>query len=260
MSLRGEPTREAAITNILDWKAKQGPRIEKFKQGAQNQTPKPHQELAKTKEELDDVRTKYRIAVEMAAKAENTAQIDERTGLLSNDETHRRLAVAAEQTERSSVPKTVLLGDVNGLKGVNDEFGHAAGNKLLRNVGDIINSEVRSVDIAGRIGGDEVLIVLDDTTPQEAVVFWDRVNKKFEREGIRVSAGATLLRAPFPGEKLDNLYSDADKAQYISKYNSKQGEGSQPKLVLFEDLQPKQLANIRKIKELASARPAQKAS
>jgi diguanylate cyclase (GGDEF)-like protein/putative nucleotidyltransferase with HDIG domain len=86
-------------------------------------------------------------------------------------------------TERN-LPLTVIMGDVNGLKLVNDSFGHAVGDKLLVKVADIIKKSCRGDDIIARLGGDEFVIILPNTEGAEAEKMIQRMNKLASEEKI----------------------------------------------------------------------------
>ena len=77
-----------------------------------------------------------------------------------------------------NLPLSMIMGDVNGLKLCNDAFGHAAGDKLLQEAASVMQSECRSSDIIARIGGDEFVILLENTGLQDAEMIVERINTK----------------------------------------------------------------------------------
>jgi diguanylate cyclase (GGDEF)-like protein/PAS domain S-box-containing protein len=100
---------------------------------------------------------------------------DQLTGLYNRhffEEELRRL-----DTSRN-LPLTVIMGDVNGLKLCNDAFGHAAGDKLLKQAAEVMQAECRSSDIVARIGGDEFVILLEKTNWQDAEAIVKRINMR----------------------------------------------------------------------------------
>ena len=118
----------------------------------------------------------------------------------------------------------VLAADLDGLKPINDTFGHPMGDRILRAVGEVIGSRIRGIDTAGRVGGDEFMILLPETEEAGAVILADQL-----REGvneIRVDAGTWVVRtsisvgvASFPadGDTANELLEAADAAMYASK-------------------------------------------
>lgn len=75
----------------------------------------------------------------------------------------------------------VIYIDVNGLKEVNDNLGHAYGDELIQTVASSLHASIRSTDFAARMGGDEFLIVLTDTTEEGANVLWSRIQENLAR-------------------------------------------------------------------------------
>jgi diguanylate cyclase (GGDEF)-like protein len=81
-----------------------------------------------------------------------------------------------------NLPISMILGDVNGLKLTNDGFGHEAGDRLLRKIADILKSESRKNDIVARVGGDEFIIVLPQTSTSETEKIVNRIKVKCNKE------------------------------------------------------------------------------
>ncbi len=124
---------------------------------------------------------------------------------------------------RGRRPLAVLAIDVDRLKKVNDRYGHAAGDELLRLVADAISSVVRASDVVARIGGDEFASVAFDADEGAAVLLATRmleaVRSADHRDSepsisIRISIGVALAE---PGEPLDHFLRRADAAMYESK-------------------------------------------
>ncbi|WP_425445913.1 GGDEF domain-containing protein [Dethiothermospora halolimnae] len=75
---------------------------------------------------------------------------------------------------------TICYIDVDGLKKINDQFGHLEGDKLLKDISDLIRKNIRSTDILIRLGGDEFLLVFPKTNINGAKKVWDRVYKSIK--------------------------------------------------------------------------------
>ncbi len=131
--------------------------------------------------------------------------------------------------ETSPVSKlTVFCVDLDGFKGVNDRFGHAAGDAVLVAVADRLRASVRANDHACRIGGDEFVVLLPDITDAEAAAVARRiiaaVSEPFAfAPGARVGASIGLASAPRDGVSADELLSAADRAMYEAKRRGKGG-------------------------------------
>ena len=123
---------------------------------------------------------------------------------------------------------TVFCLDLDGFKGVNDRFGHAAGDAVLVAVADRLRASVRDTDFVCRIGGDEFVILLPDITDGEAATvarrIISRVSEPFEfAPTARVGASIGLASAPRDGITADELLSAADRAMYEAKRRGKGG-------------------------------------
>ncbi|MHB8130065.1 MAG: HD domain-containing phosphohydrolase, partial [Mobilitalea sp.] len=84
----------------------------------------------------------------------------------------------------SNLPITIVMGDVNGLKLINDSFGHVIGDRLLKKVAEIITSGTRADDIVARLSGDEFVIILPKTDEFEAKQIMKRIKKLSQAEKI----------------------------------------------------------------------------
>lgn len=121
-------------------------------------------------------------------------------------------------------PFAVLCLDLDGFKAVNDQFGHAAGDALLRAVAGRIGQSIRDQDIACRVGGDEFVLLLPDTSTAEASFVAARLISAISRPydigldhlvRIGVSIGSAI--AEDPGERPQTLLDRADQALYSAK-------------------------------------------
>jgi diguanylate cyclase (GGDEF)-like protein len=123
---------------------------------------------------------------------------------------------------------TVFCLDLDGFKGVNDRFGHAAGDAVLVAVANRLRASVRDADFVCRIGGDEFVILLPKITDGEAAAvarrIISRVSEPFEfAPAARVGASIGLASAPRDGITADELLSAADRAMYEAKRRGKGG-------------------------------------
>jgi diguanylate cyclase (GGDEF)-like protein len=117
------------------------------------------------------------------------------------------------------------MADLDHFKQVNDNYGHLAGDAVLRKVGKIFNETLRSIDTAGRYGGEEFLIILDNTGEQEAEQTAERIRKAVEesritRDGktiqVTISIGVATI-CDMVSMDDGQLIGIADKALYEAK-------------------------------------------
>jgi diguanylate cyclase (GGDEF)-like protein len=119
-------------------------------------------------------------------------------------------------------PMTLVLIDVDGFKEYNDEFGHPAGDKLLKDLAGIFTKGFRESDIIARTGGDEFGVIMPRTRATEAFVSVKRVmlaveKSQFEKEeGISLSIGLSDVHPPIMSTSQD-LYKITDKFLYKAK-------------------------------------------
>ena len=147
------------------------------------------------------------------------AASDSLTGLAN----HRRLfeVLHAEicRSKRTGREFTLLLLDLDGLKRINDQFGHQAGNRALCRLGQILTDCCRSVDIAARHGGDEFAVLLPETGAVAATLVARRICELLEREteepALSVSVG--IASYPHEADTIGTLLYAADRALYAMK-------------------------------------------
>jgi diguanylate cyclase (GGDEF)-like protein/PAS domain S-box-containing protein len=118
-------------------------------------------------------------------------------------------------------PVSVIVMDVDGLKSVNDRFGHAKGDELLKRTAGVLTTAFRAEDIAARIGGDEFCVLLPNSTADVAATAIDRIRRLLEAQNsadpkhpLNLSIGASTGKK---GEALTKVFKRADKAMYVEK-------------------------------------------
>jgi len=147
---------------------------------------------------------------------------DSLTGLAN----HRRLfeVLHAEicRTKRTGREFSLLLLDLDGLKGINDQFGHLVGSRALCRLAEIITDCCRSVDTAARHGGDEFALVLPETGSTVAALVGQRICELLARdtEDPRLSVSVGIASYPQEADTIGTLLYAADRALYAMKAKS----------------------------------------
>jgi diguanylate cyclase (GGDEF)-like protein len=118
----------------------------------------------------------------------------------------------------------ICMIDADGLKKINDRHGHLAGTELIRQVASLITSNIRTSDICARYGGDEFVIMFNETTKSEVAPTVERLVKDmaantFQFDGSMISStiSAGLSGAPDDGPDVKTITAKADRALYVSK-------------------------------------------
>jgi len=122
---------------------------------------------------------------------EKLAAVDSLTGLSNRKHIMDTLALHIKRYARHKTPFSILMTDLDHFKRVNDTYGHLAGDAVLVRVGKIFNETLRSIDTAGRYGGEEFLIILDSTGKQEAKQTAERIRQAVESSEI-ITGGHTI--------------------------------------------------------------------
>lgn len=144
-------------------------------------------------------------------------------------ELKREIALAS----RFGTPLSLIFLDMDGFKAINDRFGHATGDAVLKRISDMLRASTRDTDIIGRLGGDEFGIALPHATMADATQKADRLSDKISRLSVRPDEGGhvrpTRLGASFgvaewtPEFDPETLISEADMAMYAAKPNRNGG-------------------------------------
>lgn len=156
------------------------------------------------------------------------ATIDQVTGLPNRALLFDRLARAIEHARREQRHVGLIFVDLDRFKQINDSHGHAAGDLLLKKIGESLSQLVRQEDTVARLGGDEFIVLLNDvelpTGPEVvAMKIVDAFSKPFDLEGRETFITASLGIAIFPndGHEPEILLQHADAAMYNSKHQGR---------------------------------------
>lgn len=103
-----------------------------------------------------------------------------------------RANALAKQCQQQSLPLSVIQIDLDHFKGINDRFGHQAGDKVLSHAGGLIASALRANDVGGRVGGEEFCVVLPGLTLEEAANVAERIRARIDSKEILVKKSVTL--------------------------------------------------------------------
>ena len=158
---------------------------------------------------------------ERTDELELLANTDGLTGLFNFRYLQQQMSYLLEMQQRYGHPFAVLLLDVDGLKRINDSFGHAAGDRALLAVADAVREAVRTVDVAARMGGDEFCILAPHQTASRAKAMGDRIGEAVEPvsgpNGHVIGVSIGVVACPQHASEADRLLELADAAMYQAK-------------------------------------------
>lgn len=175
----------------------------------------------------DELTARIRNFLELKEKQDilrKEATFDWMTGVLNKAYFLRQAGEELEKSLRNRVPLTFMLTDIDGLKKINDTFGHLAGDKLIREFAERLKHFVRKIDLIGRFGGDEFMIMLSHKSERQARVVVERLKKSmtkpviFESKkiGITFSTGIVCIRGD-EATSVNILLKRADEVLYEAK-------------------------------------------
>lgn len=194
---------------------------------------------------LDEISKQASITIERAGaymKILQHATLDALTGLNNRHQFALRLNEVSASARRQNTPLCCIMTDIDFFKSVNDTYGHAVGDCVLKNVAKVIKKELRENDIPSRYGGEEFALLLPHTTLDEANLVAQRLRAAIEKKKINIeeyniegakqisvtiSVGVSEFKKSM--KEPDELYRNADKALYEAK------EGGRNRVVVYKD-------------------------
>lgn len=170
------------------------------------------------------------LATQVAALLDNRAlqfatRVDPLTQLYNRGYMNDRLREEIVRTSRTNRPFTFLLLDIDHFKQVNDTHGHPAGDEVLVGLANLLKRSCRASDTICRYGGEEIAILLADTSGTGAQVFAENIRKLIEREefpvdvgkSLRITASIGFAEFPSHAQGAEDLIKNADDALYRAK-------------------------------------------
>ncbi len=154
--------------------------------------------------------------------------VDSLTGLFNRAFFFAAIDREIARSARSGRGFCLLMMDVDELKTINDRAGHYHGDRVLRAVGDVIETSIRRIDTAARYGGDEFVALLPETDPTGAFVLAEKIRIGVRSMSLELPSGAPrpsisvgVVAYPDDGRAADDLMISADHAMYVSKRTGK---------------------------------------
>ncbi len=181
--------------------------------------------LVERDQALSEAKASGKQLAQALSRMQGLAMVDELTGLKNRRAFFDDAEPAIAAARRRKQPIAVALLDLDFFKDVNDTYGHAVGDIVLKEVARRITSTLREEQIVGRLGGEEFVALLPDTTPAQALIAIERVRKAVGATQIPLPGGGPAISVTVSGgiapvledEGLESVIDLADKAMYRAK-------------------------------------------
>ena len=164
------------------------------------------------------------IEIHLFEKTARSSTFDNLTGLLNRNAFDEMLSREISRAKRHDSNLTLLFLDLDDFKKINDTLGHMAGDEVLKKVAQLIMVEKRSEDISARYGGEEITILLPETSKAEGWLIGERVRQRveeteihYEGQNIKMTLSGGLASFPIDASDGLTLLKNADKAMYRAK-------------------------------------------
>ncbi len=161
---------------------------------------------------------------QLYAQAVELASTDGLTGLYNRRYLIEQIERELSRAERSNGSLSLMMIDLDGLKAINDRFGHHEGDGILKGLGGIIKVNTRASDVAARWGGDEFMLLTPESSSKSARKIGERIRSQVERyrpkidgEEVRISISVGIASCPAHASDVTQLLQRVDKAMYSAK-------------------------------------------
>jgi diguanylate cyclase (GGDEF)-like protein len=220
--LRADPATEDIPVILVSARADESVRVRGLDLGAVDFLAKPFSEQ-ELRARLD--RTLRLVRSQSALR--ELAQTDPLTGLANLRAFRTRLAEEVKRARRYRDPLTCVMADMDHLKAINDQLGHAAGDLAISAVARVVADELRETDFGARYGGDEFVLLLPHTAREEGRVFAERLCARLHAAPLQMSGRRIMIGVSFGvaeltdanhGDAGEELLRSADAALYDAKH------------------------------------------
>lgn len=183
--------------------------------------------LTSLAERVESLQKEATTARELLQRQKQKALLDPLTKLPNRQAYNERSVLEFKRWQRYKRPLSLVIGDIDLFKNVNDTYGHLAGDKVLSVIAQLLSHRLRQTDFIARYGGEEIVFLLPETTRDNAIRTMDAVRQQVSACGfhfteqsvqITMSFGVTELVA---GDTLEIAFARADQALYQAKDNGR---------------------------------------
>jgi diguanylate cyclase len=215
---------KSAVTERLDFLDEHFDHYQKADQG---QVEQSHRQILKLNQRIQEMEQETEYLRQSAEKSRDLALKDTLTGIWNRQALNELLEKEYVRWQRYEKPLSLIVWDVDFFKRVNDNYGHAAGDKVLRTIAGIFQKATRDADFIARFGGEEFMGIFPETELEDALILANKIRKKVEKSKfhyedkqvfITASAGLATFRS---GDTIDDVFKRADSALYQAKQSGR---------------------------------------
>jgi diguanylate cyclase len=203
---------DAISSHLTDFRSREDTRIKTYRERVQHM-----------RQRISVLERESRSLHESLREEQRLAMIDALTGIPNRAAYDDRIEQEFKRWKRFSRPVSILAWDIDRFKSINDAYGHKAGDKVLRVIGQHLARHVRDTDFVGRYGGEEFVMLLVGTAADEAKVVADKIRLELAALGFHfhdapVAVTASCGITEFSGaDTPDTIFDRADRALYKAK-------------------------------------------
>lgn len=197
--------------------------FELYRQSDHNRFEQSQQQIKELNSRIQSMEQESIALRESAEKSRDLALKDALTGIWNRQALNEDLEKEYIRWQRYQKPLSLVVWDIDLFKRVNDEYGHAAGDKALKTIARIFMQATRDADFIARFGGEEFVGIFPETRLEEALILANKIRDKvaqskfhYENKPVPITASAGL--ATFrPNDTIDDVFKRADAALYRAK-------------------------------------------
>ena len=191
-------------------------------------TPRVREAIMSLMAEVDALRKELNHNRQRLTELEEIADLDVMLPVLNRRAFMRELTRIMSFAERYQVQASMIYVDLDNFKEINDSYGHAAGDAVLRHVSSLLEQNIRTSDAVGRLGGDEFGVILAQANAEQAIQKGEKLVDLIAKRPLKWeghSIGMTVSHGVYAfeqGMNADEAVANADKAMYQNKALRKQ--------------------------------------
>jgi diguanylate cyclase len=200
-----------------------GRHLQEFRQRETGHAREAHERSEKMRARVEELEGEARKLHQSLVEEKRLSMLDPLTQIPNRLAWEQRVTEEVDRWQRFAQPTCLVAWDIDRFKNVNDSYGHAAGDKVLKIVAECLAGRIRSTDFLARYGGEEFVMILPGTTIDDGARLVDQLRDAVSRVGfhfrstpvsVTISGGITALRA---GDSTADAFDRADKAMYEAK-------------------------------------------